>query len=135
MNIIRYSIRSFFTNEYYSIIRFASKQLFVATLARRRHENHLTSSRDLNFWALNLSLAILICFAIKLFSAGSGGAQKRVKFKMSINWDIRNFASPFLPGWLHRSCKWSNPTPPPDLPSIKAAVFKTGEVCCIQHSN
>ena len=33
MNIIRYSIRSFFTNEYYSIIRFASKRLFVATLA------------------------------------------------------------------------------------------------------
>ena len=32
MNIIRYSIRSFFTNEYYSIIRFASKWLFVATL-------------------------------------------------------------------------------------------------------
>ena len=32
MNIIRYSIRSFFTNEYYSIIRFASKRLFVATL-------------------------------------------------------------------------------------------------------
>ena len=28
MNIIHYSIRSFFTNEYYSIIRFASKQLF-----------------------------------------------------------------------------------------------------------
>ena len=34
MNIIRYSIRSFFTNEYYSIIRFASKRLFVATLLR-----------------------------------------------------------------------------------------------------
>ena len=34
MNIIRYSIRSFFTNEYYSIIRFASKRLFVATLIR-----------------------------------------------------------------------------------------------------
>ena len=33
MNIIRYSIRSFFTNEYYSIIRFASKRLFVATLS------------------------------------------------------------------------------------------------------
>ena len=33
MNIIHYSIRSFFTNEYYSIIRFASKRLFVATLA------------------------------------------------------------------------------------------------------
>ena len=32
MNIIHYSIRSFFTNEYYSIIRFASKRLFVATL-------------------------------------------------------------------------------------------------------
>ena len=32
MNIIRYSIQSFFTNEYYSIIRFASKRLFVATL-------------------------------------------------------------------------------------------------------
>ena len=34
MNIIRYSIRSFFTNEYYSIIRFASKRLFVATLCQ-----------------------------------------------------------------------------------------------------
>ena len=33
MNIIRYSIQSFFTNEYYSIIRFASKRLFVATLS------------------------------------------------------------------------------------------------------
>ena len=32
MNIIRYLIRSFFTNEYYLIIRFASKRLFVATL-------------------------------------------------------------------------------------------------------
>ena len=32
MNIIHYSIRSFFTNEYYSIIRFTSKRLFVATL-------------------------------------------------------------------------------------------------------
>ena len=32
MNIIHYSIRSFFTNEYYSIIQFASKRLFVATL-------------------------------------------------------------------------------------------------------
>ena len=32
MNIIRYSIRSFFTNKYYLIIRFASKRLFVATL-------------------------------------------------------------------------------------------------------
>ena len=32
MNIIRYSIRSFFANEYYSIIRFTSKRLFVATL-------------------------------------------------------------------------------------------------------
>ena len=32
MNIMHYSIRSFFTNEYYSIIRFASKRLFVATL-------------------------------------------------------------------------------------------------------
>ena len=32
MNIIHYSIRSFLTNEYYSIIRFASKRLFVATL-------------------------------------------------------------------------------------------------------
>ena len=36
MNIIHYSIRSFFTNEYYSIIRFASKQLFVATLGTIR---------------------------------------------------------------------------------------------------
>ena len=35
MNIIRYSIRSFFTNEYYSIIRFASKRLFVATLVSK----------------------------------------------------------------------------------------------------
>ena len=32
MNIIHYSIRSFLTNEYYSIIRFTSKRLFVATL-------------------------------------------------------------------------------------------------------
>ena len=32
MNIIHYSIQSFLTNEYYSIIRFASKRLFVATL-------------------------------------------------------------------------------------------------------
>ena len=38
MNIIRYSIRSFFTNEYYSIIRFASKQLFVATLLARHDD-------------------------------------------------------------------------------------------------
>ena len=36
MNIIRYSIRSFFTNEYYLIIRFASKRLFVATLVVSR---------------------------------------------------------------------------------------------------
>ena len=36
MNIIRYSLRSFFTNEYYSIIRFASKRLFVATLISAR---------------------------------------------------------------------------------------------------
>ena len=35
MNIIHYSIQSFFTNEYYSIIRFASKQLFVATLSEK----------------------------------------------------------------------------------------------------
>ena len=34
MNIIHYSIRSFLTNEYYSIIRFASKRLFVATLVQ-----------------------------------------------------------------------------------------------------
>ena len=32
MNIIRYYIPSFITNEYYSIIRFTSKRLFVATL-------------------------------------------------------------------------------------------------------
>ena len=32
MNIIHYSIQSFLTNEYYLIIRFASKRLFVATL-------------------------------------------------------------------------------------------------------
>ena len=37
MNIIHYSIRSFFTNEYYSIIRFASKRLFVATLGWALH--------------------------------------------------------------------------------------------------
>ena len=39
MNIIHYSIRSFFTNEYYSIIRFASKRLFVATLVQVHSQN------------------------------------------------------------------------------------------------
>ena len=53
MNIIRYSIRSFFTNEYYSIIRFASKRLFVATLFIRDEKNvranskHITSVQNI----------------------------------------------------------------------------------------
>ena len=46
MNIIHYSIRSFLTNEYYSIIRFASKQLFVATLTHWTLASCLRSPRN-----------------------------------------------------------------------------------------
>ena len=63
MNIIHYSIRSFFSNEKYSIIWFASKRLFVATLlqghsckARRgvsssysRVENRVSEDRISNY--------------------------------------------------------------------------------------
>ena len=46
MNIIHYSIRSFLTNKYYSIIRFASKRLFVATLTLYQHVYLVRTSQD-----------------------------------------------------------------------------------------
>ena len=63
MNIIRYSIRSFFTNEYYSIIRFASKRLFVATLSSNLNivppsasasSPHSALQQAKNLWSMNV---------------------------------------------------------------------------------
>ena len=54
MNIIHYSIQSFFTNEYYSIIRSASKRLFVATLTLSNPVFKIDISLDFLFIQLQL---------------------------------------------------------------------------------